>query len=59
MTPFRDMRLAQAFRIALSAPDDFEGWRDAARRMIRADVPPDRIAWESPADQRRRPVCPR
>ncbi len=51
MKPFRDMRLAEAFRISLGAPDDFEGWRDAARRMIRADVPPDRIMWESPADQ--------
>ena len=50
MKPFRDMRLAEAFRIQLAAPDDFEGWRDAARRMVRADVPPDRITWESPAD---------
>ncbi|TXI09552.1 MAG: DUF4130 domain-containing protein [Novosphingobium sp.] len=45
------MRLAEAFRIQLAAPDDFEGWRDAARRMVRADVPPDRGTWESPADQ--------
>ncbi|NLR38444.1 UdgX family uracil-DNA binding protein [Novosphingobium sp. ERW19] len=45
------MRLAEAFRIQLAAPDDFEGWRDAARRMVRADVPPDRVTWESPADQ--------
>jgi DNA polymerase len=52
MKPFRDMRLPGAFRIELVAPDDFEGWRDAARRMVRADVPPDRIVWESPADQR-------
>ncbi|MFN3455970.1 MAG: UdgX family uracil-DNA binding protein [Novosphingobium sp.] len=51
MKPFRDMRLAEAFRIRLAAPDDFEGWRDGARRMVRADVPPDRITWESPADQ--------
>jgi DNA polymerase len=51
MKPFRDMRLSEAFRIQLAAPDDFEGWREAARRMIRADVPPDRITWESPADQ--------
>jgi DNA polymerase len=51
MKPFRDMRLAEAFRIQLAAPDDFEGWRDAARRMVRADVPPDRVTWESPADQ--------
>ena len=52
MKPFRDMRLSGAFRIELAAPDDFEGWRDAARRMVRADVPPDRVVWESPADQR-------
>ncbi|MGV3512006.1 MAG: UdgX family uracil-DNA binding protein [Novosphingobium sp.] len=45
------MRLSEAFRVQLAAPDDFEGWRDAARRMVRADVPPDRITWESPADQ--------
>lgn len=51
MKPFRDMRLTEAFRIQLAAPDDFEGWRDAARRMVRADVPPDRVTWESPADQ--------
>lgn len=51
MKPFRDMRLSEAFRIQLAAPDDFEGWRDATRRMVRADVPPDRITWESPADQ--------
>jgi DNA polymerase len=43
--------LAQVFRIALVAPDDFEGWRDAARHMIRAAIPADRIVWESPSDQ--------
>lgn len=51
MKPFRDMRLPEAFRVSLSAPDDFDGWRDLARRLIRADVPPDRIVWDSPADQ--------
>lgn len=51
MKPFRDMRLTEAFRIQLAAPDDFEGWRDAARRMVRADMAPDRVTWESPADQ--------
>ena len=51
MTPFRDMRIADAFRVSLAAPDDFEGWRDIARRMVRADIPPDRIVWDSPADQ--------
>ncbi|MDP3551586.1 MAG: UdgX family uracil-DNA binding protein [Novosphingobium sp.] len=51
MTPSRDLPLAEAFRISLAAPDDFDGWRDAARRMICADVSPDRVTWESPADQ--------
>jgi probable DNA metabolism protein len=50
MTPFRTMRSAEAFRVSLAAPDDFEGWRDTARRLIQADVPPDRIVWDSPAD---------
>ncbi|MBB3861089.1 DNA polymerase [Novosphingobium hassiacum] len=51
MTPFRDMRIAEAFQVSLAAPDDFEGWRDVARRLVRADIPPDRIVWDSPADQ--------
>lgn len=51
MTPFRTMHSAEAFRVSLAAPDDFEGWRDTARRLIQADVPPDRIVWDSPADQ--------
>ncbi|KPF91279.1 DNA polymerase [Novosphingobium sp. AAP83] len=44
------MHSAEAFCVSLAAPDDFEGWRDAARRLIQADVPPDRIVWDSPAD---------
>lgn len=46
-----DRRRFEAFRIQLAAPDDFEGWRDAARRMIRANIAPDQVMWESPADQ--------
>ncbi len=51
MTPFRDMPLAEAFRVSLAASDDFEGWRDVARRLVQADVPPDRVVWDSPEDQ--------
>ncbi|HQS98452.1 MAG: hypothetical protein B7X90_12335 [Novosphingobium sp. 17-62-19] len=51
MKPFRDVRHVDSFRITLSAPDDFDGWRDSARRMICADIPPDRVTWESPVDQ--------
>ncbi|MBB3764471.1 UdgX family uracil-DNA binding protein [Sphingomicrobium lutaoense] len=33
-------------RITLDAPDDFDGWRDAARRLLAADVPPERVSWQ-------------
>ena len=45
---FRDMRVPDAFAVTLIAPDDFAEWRDHARRMIQADVPPDRVAWSEP-----------
>lgn len=31
--------------VTLSAPDKWDGWRDLARRLIAARVPPDRVAW--------------
>ena len=31
--------------IVLSRPDDFEGWRDAARRLAEASVPPEEVVW--------------
>ena len=42
------MRLA-----ALAEPDDFEGWRDAARALAAEGVPPDQVVWqvgEQPVD---------
>jgi DNA polymerase len=30
----------------LDAPDDFEGWRDAARVLATERVPPDRVIWQ-------------
>ena len=45
------MHLPEAFRVSLTAPDDFEGWRDMARRLVQADIPPDRVVWDSPEDQ--------
>lgn len=33
-------------RVALSAPDDFDGWRDAARRLAMAGVDPADIVWQ-------------
>ncbi|MBD3760883.1 UdgX family uracil-DNA binding protein [Rhizorhabdus sp.] len=32
-------------RILLARPDDYEGWRDAARALALADVAPDAIGW--------------
>ncbi|MFZ2995470.1 UdgX family uracil-DNA binding protein [Sphingobium sp.] len=32
--------------IALDAPDDFEGWRDVARRLVLADVHPADVTWQ-------------
>ena len=34
-----------AHRVRLSAPDDFEGWRDAARGLAQAGVPASAIIW--------------
>jgi probable DNA metabolism protein len=37
--------MIDAFRVALSAPDDFDGWRDAARGLAEAGVPPSAVTW--------------
>ena len=34
------------YRARLSSPDDFDGWRDAARAFAMADVPPADIVWQ-------------
>ena len=36
------------YAVELDRPDDFEAWRDAARRLVRCGVPPDRVAWIEP-----------
>jgi uracil-DNA glycosylase len=48
MRPFRDPRIFGGYTIPLAAPDDFEGWRDHARRLVCAEVPPDRVRWDAP-----------
>jgi len=37
-------------RITLDAPDDFEGWRDAARELVVAGVPPMGVVWQVAGD---------
>ena len=41
-----DGPMIDAHRVTLSAEDDFDGWRDAARGMAEAGVPPFAIAWQ-------------
>src|SRR6476661_1610513 len=37
--------MIDAHRVTISAPDDFEGWRDAARDLAEAGVPAMAIVW--------------
>ena len=37
--------MIDAHRVTLSAPDDFEGWRDAARDLAEAGVPASAVVW--------------
>jgi len=39
------------YRITLSAPDDFEGWRDAARACCAANLFADQIGWQVGAEE--------
>lgn len=37
--------MSSPVRITLSASDDFDGWRDAARELAESGVPPERVIW--------------
>ena len=41
-----DGPMIDAHRVTLSAPDDFDGWRDAARGLAEASVPAAAIIWQ-------------
>jgi hypothetical protein len=34
-----------AFSVTLAGETDFSGWRDAARRLVLNDIPPDDVSW--------------
>ena len=36
--------------VVLRAPDDYEGWRDAARALAEANVPPGAVVWRAADD---------
>ena len=38
--------MIDAHRVTLRAADDFEGWRDAARRLAEAGVPASAVVWQ-------------
>ena len=38
-------RALQTYAVALPAPDDFDAWRDAARGLLLASVPPEAVVW--------------
>ena len=46
----REGPMIDAHRVTLSAPDDFEGWRDAARDLAEAGVPADAVVWRVEGD---------
>ena len=48
MIPLPQSRITQAYAIPLTAPDDFEGWREAARGLLAAKVPPHQVVWQEP-----------
>jgi len=41
-----DGPMIDAHRVTLPAPDDFEAWRDAARDLAEAGVPPSAVIWQ-------------
>ena len=41
-----DGSMIDAHRVTLAAEEDFEGWRDAARGLAEAGVPPPAIVWD-------------
>src|SRR5690349_321604 len=42
----REGPMIDAYRVVLAAPDDFDGWRDAARGLAETGVPASAIVWE-------------
>jgi uracil-DNA glycosylase len=41
----RDGPMIDAHRVTLSAEDDFDGWRESARDLAEAGVPPEAVVW--------------
>ena len=48
MTALQQVKLGEYYVVELPEADDFDFWREQARVLVQADVPPDRIAWVEP-----------
>jgi probable DNA metabolism protein len=44
------MTVQSQWRVPVAAHDDFEGWRDTARRLIQAGIAPERVGWSLPGE---------
>ncbi|MCW1381677.1 UdgX family uracil-DNA binding protein [Novosphingobium sp. KCTC 2891] len=55
MIPARDHGSGSApgsgWVVSLAAPDDFDGWREVARQLLRAAIPPEQVRWEAPGGE--------
>ena len=48
MTALQHLAAGNRYAVHLPEPDDFDLWRDRARALVQAEVPPDRVAWIEP-----------
>lgn len=48
MTALQHVKLGTYYVVQLPEADDFAFWRERARGLVQADVPPDRVAWVEP-----------
>ena len=48
MTALQQVRPGAYYVINLPEADDFDFWRERARMLVQADVPPDSVAWVGP-----------
>lgn len=48
MTALQHVKLGAYYVVTLPEADDFDFWRERARVLVQAEVPPDRIAWVEP-----------
>lgn len=48
MIALRQPDRAAAYLVEMPEPDDFDFWREQARRLVQCGIPPDRVAWSEP-----------